>query len=67
MSPDHFEIEVVKIEPSLLASVPDYLKTQEICNEAVRKKPHTLRHVPDHLKTQEMCDKAVGRSSCWLE
>ena len=62
MFTDHFEIEAVKIEPGLLACVPDYLKIQEMCNEAVRRRPCTPVLVPDHLKTQGMCDRAVDCS-----
>ena len=43
----------------LLFFIPDYLKTQEMCEKAVEKDPHMLCHVPDHFKTQEMCDKTV--------
>ena len=39
-----------------LISVPDELKTQEMCNRAVEKYPWDLRYVPDHLKTKDMCD-----------
>ena len=35
--------------------VPDHLKTQESCIEAVEKCIWLLQYVPDHFKTQEMC------------
>ena len=43
----------------LIETIPDHLKTQEMCNEAVDTEPLSLLHVPDHFKTQEMCDKVV--------
>ena len=43
----------------MLGLVPEHLKTQEVCNEAVQSDPGTLKYVPDHLKTQEMCNEAV--------
>ena len=45
----------MKKTPYVLRYVPDYLKTQEICKEAVSNNPYALEHVPDHLKTQQMC------------
>ena len=50
--------EAVKTEPILLGCVPDQLKTQEMCNQAVRNKSW-LSFVPDHFKTQEMCNKVL--------
>ena len=47
------------MEPRSLGFVPDHLKTQGMCNEAVRRKPYTLWHVPDHLIMQEMCEEAM--------
>ena len=38
--------EALRIDPWLLQDVPDYLKTQEMCNEAVRIKPYSLGYVP---------------------
>ena len=42
-----------------LKYIPDHLKTQEMCDEAVDIGPRLLEFVPDHFKTQEMCDKAL--------
>ena len=44
---------------SWIVSIPDHLKTQEICDEAVDINPLSLAHVPDRYKTQEMWDKVV--------
>ena len=41
--------------------VPDHLKTQEMCYEAVDKDPWNLVYVPDWFKTQVMCNKTVGK------
>ena len=45
--------------PRWIKEIPDHLKTQEMCNEAVRMKPWSLKFVPDWYKTQEMCNEAV--------
>ena len=50
--------EVVRIEPILLVYVPDHLKTQEVCKEAVSNGSR-LSFVPDQYKTQEMCNEVV--------
>ena len=42
------------MEPRSLEFVPDKLKTEEMCNEAVRREPYTLDCVLDHLKTKNM-------------
>ena len=41
------------------SKVPDYFKTQEMCDKEVEKGPWSSVEVPDHFKTQEMCNKAV--------
>ena len=46
--------------------IPDHLKTQEMCDEAVRIGLWSLRYVPDHLKTQEMCNLAIKLDPCTL-
>ena len=45
--------------PNQIEDVPDYLKTQEICDEAVRKDPWFLVYIPDSFNTQQMCEVAV--------
>ena len=50
---------LVHIKPHFLTGVPDDLKTQEMCNEAIKKVPWLLYDVPDYLKTQEMCNEAI--------
>ena len=39
---------------SWIVTIPDDLKTQEMCNKAVRINPLSLAHVPGHFRTQEM-------------
>ena len=46
--------------------VPDHLKTQELCNEAVHMEPRLLAFAPDHLKSQEICKEAVIRNPYML-
>ena len=36
--------------PCWVREIPDHLKTQEICDEAVRIEPRSLEFIPDHLK-----------------
>ena len=47
--------------------VPDFLKTQEICNWAVNEWPWLLKYVPDQYKAKEMCDDVVQRYPCSLQ
>ena len=49
----------LKIIPVRIREIPDNLKTQEMCKEAMRIEPYSLAFVPDSFKTQEMCDKAI--------
>ena len=42
---------------SWIVTIPDSLKTQEVCDEEVKDDPSFLQFVPDHIKTQEMCEK----------
>ena len=44
---------------SWIVTIPEHLKTQEICNEAIRTESLSLAYVPDHFITQEMCNEAV--------
>ena len=37
--------EAVQMDPCLLEVIPDHLKTQEMCIEAVRMEPHSLAYV----------------------
>ena len=57
----------MSIYPYQLRLVPDYLKTQEMCNEAVRREPYALGYVPDCFKAHEICNEAVRREPCLLE
>ena len=47
--------------------VPDYFRTQEMCERAVEKGSWSLVHVSDQYKTQEMCNKAVKKYPWLLE
>ena len=51
----------VQINPLSFTYVPDFLKTQEMCNRAVDEWPWLLKYVPDQYKTKELCYKTVGR------
>ena len=51
--------------PWSLAHVPNYFKTQEMCNKAVYKNPWCLKYLPDYLKAGVMCNKEVVKSIRW--
>ena len=46
--------------------VPDRIKTQGLCNEAVGADPGLLAYTPDRVKTQEVCNEAVAHNSYTL-
>ena len=50
---------LLEIIPVWIREIPDNLKTQEMCNEAMRIEPYSLAFVSDYFKTQEMCDTAI--------
>ena len=39
--------------------VPDYLKTQEMCNEVIKKAPWLLFNVPDRFRSLRMSIRAI--------
>ena len=47
--------------------VPDYFRTQEMCERTVEKGSWSLVHVSDQYKTREMCNKAVKKNPWLLE
>ena len=49
--------------PYMLRYVSDFLKTQEMCEEADEASSWQLKYVPDQYKMQEMCNKAVRDDS----
>ena len=51
----------------MMLLVPDHLRMQEMCNEAVRIKRLSLAYITNHFKTQEICDKAVKDDSSSLQ
>ena len=52
-------MSLLEIIPIWIREIPNNLKTQETCNEAMHNEPYSLAFVPDCFKTQEMCDKAI--------
>ena len=59
-------MSLLEIVPIWIREIPDHLKTQEICNEAVDIEPLSLAYVPNRFKIQEMCLGAVRRESYTL-
>ena len=59
--------KVVENGSENLEFVPDYLKTQQKCNEIKRTMPRAFHHIPDHFKTQEMCIKAAEADPSFLQ
>ena len=55
--------KTVEDESETLEYVPNYFKTQKMCERAVENEPDTLKFVPDHLKIQGMCEKSVENES----
>ena len=51
--------EKVSIKLRYLTFIPDHLKTNGICDEAVPRDPRLQYNVPDHFKTQDMCKWVV--------
>ena len=47
-----------------IVTIPNHLKTQEVCNEVVHKNALSLAYVPSRFKTQEMCKEAVRSKLC---
>ena len=47
--------------PVWIREIPEHLKTQEMCDEAVDMEPCSLAYVPYCFKTEEMCKEAVRR------
>ena len=45
--------------PAWIREIPDHVKTQEMCDEAVGIESYLLEIVPDRFKTEEMCNEAV--------
>ena len=50
---------LVYIIPSFLTLAPDYLKTQEMCNEAIEKVSWLLFDVPDRFRNLRMSIRAI--------
>ena len=53
--------------PWSLKYVPDWLKTQGMCERVVKDKQGALENVSDHFKIQGMCDDAVRKRLRLLE
>ena len=51
---------------SWIITIPDHLKTQEMCNEAVRINSLSLAYVPNHFKTQGTCNEVVHNKPCMM-
>ena len=47
--------------PRWIREIPDHLKTQEMCDEAVRIESYSLEVVPNCFMAEEMCNEAVRR------
>ena len=44
---------------SWIVKIPDHLKLQEMCDDAVRTESLSLEYVHEHFETQGMCNEAV--------
>ena len=52
-------LEVVEKDSSMLESVPEELKSPELCEIAVTNSGEALKFVPEELKTKKLCELAV--------
>ena len=52
---------LVYIEPRFLKPIPDDLKTEEMCNEAIEKVPRLVDHVRVCFRTFGMCFRALEK------
>ena len=46
-------IKALKVDPWQLHDIPDYFKTQKMCDKTVKDDPYTLQFVPDWFVTQQ--------------
>ena len=46
---------------NMFTYIPDHLKTQYMCNDAIAHNVFMFQYTPDRLKTQEMCNDVVKR------
>ena len=53
--------------PRWIREIPEHLKTQEMCDEAVRIEPRSLAYVHDRLKTENICNEAVQKDTYTLD
>ena len=51
---------------SWIVTIPDHLKTEEMCDEAMHIEPLSLTYDPYRFRTQEMCDEAVHKKLCMI-
>ena len=51
---------------SWIVTIPNYLKTQEMCDQAVDTNPLSLAYVPGQYKVQEMCNNVAHNKLCML-
>ena len=49
----------VKKLPNLLRYIPDWYKTQKMCDEAILENCGTLKSVPDCYRNLKMCNESV--------
>ena len=52
--------------PSAMQFVPEFYKTQEMCDKAVNTCFLVFYSGPDRYKTQEMCDRVVSKDAFML-
>ncbi len=52
---------IVKIDGMLLRYVPDYFKTEEMCECSINQNGLALQYVPDTLKTIDLCFNAINK------
>ena len=49
-------VEALELDPWQLNNIPDYFKTQKMCDKAVKDDPSSLQFVSDWFVTQQQID-----------
>ena len=56
--------EAVEVNPWQLYDVPDFLKTEEMCDDVVRRDSYLLQFVSDWFVTQEQLERWHDDDDC---
>ena len=60
-------IKALEVDPWQLYDIPDYLKTQNMCDDVVRRDSYSLMYVPDQFATQEQLEIWHDDNKCYTD